>query len=104
MASYTKLRDGSWGVRADGAVKAGQSLTVTKKDGTYKVERVSRVLWSGADSRTGETVSLCEVVKTLPPVPARSNGYSYAGTVTRRPRCPNPDLCGDPCCDGDCGY
>ena len=46
QASYTKLRDGSWGVRVMGKIEAGASVTVTKRDGTTKCERVARVLWS----------------------------------------------------------
>ena len=103
MASYTKLRDGSWGVRAEGEVRAGQSLTVTKRDQTTKVETVGRVLWTGPDARTGEVVSLCSILKDSAPASPRA---AYAGNyqTSWRSRCPNPRDCGDPCCDGDCGY
>ncbi len=60
-ATYTKLNDGAWGVRALGAVKAGAAVTVTTKAGAVKSERVARVLWSGADKRTGAIVSLCAI-------------------------------------------
>lgn len=47
--TYTKLRDGSWGLRINNNahVVAGQTVTVTKKSGETKVEQVGRVLWSG---------------------------------------------------------
>jgi len=60
-ATYTQLRDQSWGVRVIGTVAAGQAVVVTKKDGTLKTEIVARVLWSGHDSKTGTVVSLCSI-------------------------------------------
>ena len=57
QATYTKLRDGSWGVRVIGAaVTAGQSLTVNTKAGEAKGETIDRVLWSG------DGASICSVV------------------------------------------
>jgi hypothetical protein len=47
QATYTKLRDGSWGIRATTPVTAGQVITVTKKDGTQKQEKVGAVVWKG---------------------------------------------------------
>lgn len=49
MTSYTKLRDGSWGLRINSGqtVTPGQTITVTKKSGDTKQETVGKVLWSG---------------------------------------------------------
>ena len=49
MASitYAKLRDGTWGIRAEGTVRAGETVTVRKKDGPTKTETVGKVLWEG---------------------------------------------------------
>lgn len=56
MNSYTKLKSGEWGIRAQGLmVKAGDSVTVTKKDGSVKTEHVARIVWSG------NGVSLCAI-------------------------------------------
>ena len=44
MATYTKLQNGSWGVRAEGKVNQGTTVAVTKKDGTSKMECVEKVL------------------------------------------------------------
>lgn len=63
MATYTKLKDGSWGVRAQGKVTVGASVTVTKKDGSTKVETVKAVLWTGPDSKTQQTISLCAITQ-----------------------------------------
>lgn len=71
MTTYTKLRDGSWGLRGDG-LAAGAKVTVTKKSGESKVETVGKVLW------TGNGVSLATIA-----------------TETRAARCTCTN-CGDP--------
>ena len=83
-ATYTKLRDGSWGVRVTGAaVKAGDRVTVTKKSGESKVEVIDRVLW------TGNGVSLCSVRGSG--APARSGHSPRAGRRNYEDEC---ELCG----------
>lgn len=54
-ATYTKLKSGEWGVRVEGSVKVGQSITVRKKSGETKTETVAKVVW------TGDGISLCAV-------------------------------------------
>jgi hypothetical protein len=67
--TYTKLRDGSWGIRTTEAVTAGQTVTVTKKGGETKQETVGRVLW------TGDGITLATVVETAArPGKGRSRG------------------------------
>jgi hypothetical protein len=58
MNTYSKLRDGSWGVRVAGPAKAGAAVTVTKKSGETKTETIGRVLW------TDGKVSLCTIVSS----------------------------------------
>ena len=53
--TYTKLRDGSWGVRGTGLV-AGARTSVIKRDGSSKTETVGRVLWTGPDGVSIATV------------------------------------------------
>lgn len=48
MATYAKLKDGSWGLKGSNLVE-GASVTVTKKSGETKSERVGKVLFRGAD-------------------------------------------------------
>lgn len=79
-ATYTQLRDGAWGIRVAGKATVGQSVTVVKKSGESKVERVDKVLWSGADSKTKQIVSLCAI--------------KSEGNGGRRGVCAN---CGSPC-------
>ena len=51
MITYSKLRDGSWGLRGAGLV-AGASVVVTKKSGETKAVLVGRVLWTSPDGAT----------------------------------------------------
>lgn len=61
-ATYTKLRDGSWGVRLEGGpLPAGSTVTVTKRDGGQKQETIKAVVWSGKDKHTGAEVSVCSI-------------------------------------------
>jgi hypothetical protein len=49
MITYCKLRDGSWGIRSSHPVTAGQVVSVTKKGGETRQEKVGRVICSGAE-------------------------------------------------------
>lgn len=44
--TWTKLRDGTWGLRGAGLVR-GQLVTVTKKNGESERVTVGEVLWTG---------------------------------------------------------
>lgn len=46
MASYTKLKNGDWGIRVEGQAVPGQQVTVTKRSGDRKVETIGSVVWS----------------------------------------------------------
>lgn len=48
MTTYTKLKDGSWGIKGKG-LTTGQTVSVTKKSGECKTETVSHILWTGQD-------------------------------------------------------
>lgn len=45
--TFTKLRDGTWGLRSTDRLTAGQEVLVEKRDGTTQTAMVGRVLWSG---------------------------------------------------------
>lgn len=80
-ATYTKLKDGTWGVRAPAGVVAGDRLTITKRDGSSKVETVERVLWTGT-AKDGLAASLVTVARS-----ARSN-YEGGNRAPRGRSCP----------------
>lgn len=46
-ATYTKLKDGNWGLRIQGITDNLNAVTVTKKSGEIKTEYVGRILWRG---------------------------------------------------------
>jgi len=48
MVTFTKLRDGSWGLRGRDLVE-GQTVTVTKRSGERQTATVGRVVWRGRD-------------------------------------------------------
>jgi hypothetical protein len=60
FATFTKLRDGSWGLRVPGKASAGQSVQVLTKSGQKSTKVVGKVLWSGADPG-GSMISLCTI-------------------------------------------
>lgn len=60
-ATYTHLRNGDWGIRVKGTASVGSSVVVVKKSGETKTEMIQKVLWTGRDSKTGETISLCAI-------------------------------------------
>src|SRR4051812_46333297 len=68
--TYTQLKDGSWGIRVAGTARENQEDTVAKKSGEIKTETVARVLWTGKDSRSGETISLCAIARS-------GNGHAH---------------------------
>lgn len=47
MTTYTKLKDGSWGIRSTVKLTKGGQVSVTKKDGSIKTETVKAILWTG---------------------------------------------------------
>jgi hypothetical protein len=70
QATYTKLKNGDWGVRVPTeSVSDGQSVVVAKKSGETKTEIIARVLWRG------NGVALCAIEKG-----ARTGSYSSIGT------------------------
>jgi hypothetical protein len=88
MNSYTKLKSGDWGVRCEGEVKPGQSVTVTKKDGSVKTEIIDAVLWSG------DGKSLCSIKR-------RAAKKNYPGQMC--PGCGSEPLDNNLSC-WECGY
>lgn len=92
MSSYTKLRDGTWGVRSDTKVATGDTISVRKKDGESKLETVRAVLWTGPDSRTGRTIWLCAIERD-----SGGRERAYGGYF-----CKTCGHDGDGCADMDC--
>lgn len=89
MTTYTKLNNGSWGVRVRGTATKGQKVTVTKKDGTTKTETIAAVLWSG------DGVSLCSIAPSAPSAAAGVVRSAFKKPATSRRLRPGMEC---PCC------
>jgi hypothetical protein len=63
MNSYTKLKDGSFGLRIVGKAIAGQTVQIQTKAGAIKSETIKNVLWTGQDKFSSlGTISLCIIL------------------------------------------
>lgn len=103
--TFTKLRDGSWGIRVPSdAIRSGAQISVTKKDGSTQSVVVDQVIWSGKD-RSGGNVSLCSILPNYRSA-RRSTGRNSYGQyasgycyhpcpVTDRKCCPENGPCHD---------
>lgn len=80
--TYTKLKSGDWGIRADEPIAAGSTVTVTKRDGGTKTETIDRIIW------TGDGVTLASIKQkgstgtAAPRTASRSSRGSYRGRRT----------------------
>lgn len=74
-STYMKLRDDSWGVRTTVKVTPGSLVTVTKKSGETKEERIKAVLYT-----TPEGVSICSVV---PSQAKATSGFTRSESARR---------------------
>ena len=60
--SFTKLKEGDWGVRIESHVpQDGEYVTVETKAGQQKKVKVGKVVWTGANRFGPGTVSLCTI-------------------------------------------
>lgn len=75
-ATFTKLRDGSWGLRIVGpnAVEPGQTVTVTKKSDETSTERVGEVIWSDGKGVTLAKIAARVTTPAAPRYAAPSRG------------------------------
>lgn len=77
MITYTKLRNGNWGIKSDRAVVAGEVVTVTKKDQTTKTETIEAVVFAGNGAW------ICAVRATGTPAASASSSRRRGGRATR---------------------
>lgn len=55
IASYARLKSGTWGLRVKGLVGVGDRLVVTTRGGRTRNEVVKGIVWRQGD------ISLCEI-------------------------------------------
>ena len=105
MATYTKLRSGEWGIRSTAKIESGQMVTVTKRDGDTKTERVARVVWSGGGVWLATIGASAPAGRNSPA--GRRNGHRCRNGHAPHPgpcctgRHRGGDDCGCDCCDMD---
>lgn len=65
QAIFTRLKDGSWGVRVNTDVKpeSGDRILINKKDGSVVNAVIADVQWFG-QARDGRLAALVSIVKT----------------------------------------
>jgi len=89
-ASFSRLADGSWGIRGKG-LAAGAKVAVRKREGSTSTETVGRVL-----STDSEGWQMASIVPTEKPKSAGSAKYVVKGGMVTRNRGWRP--CGYPGC------
>lgn len=63
-ATFTKLRDGSWGMRIQGEAGPGDRVVTTRQDGRSQVLTVGEVVWQGRDRATGSTITVATISRS----------------------------------------
>ena len=71
QTTFSKLRDGSWGLRGQSLV-SGEKVLVSKRDGSRVCKIVGKVLWTGPDGITLATIDTESEssIKRAPKAPA----------------------------------
>lgn len=85
MNTYTKLKNGSFGVKVVGDAFTGKIVSVQTKAGKIKTETIKTVLWTGIDkfSNLGK-IALCTILQNTYPSqsqksPNRDQGWRNNG-------------------------
>ncbi len=63
-ATFSKLKDGSWGIRVEGDAQPGDRVQTRRADGRTQWITVDQVVWQGRDRYSQQNVSLCTIVNT----------------------------------------
>ena len=96
-ATFTKLRNGSWGVKGHGLM-AGQVAFVAKRDGARKQVRIDKIIWTGEDG-----TQIASIVATDNHTQSRGqyqrSGYRPVHRQIRNWHCTS---CGNEAWDCDC--
>lgn len=105
MNTYTKLKNGDWGIRVIGSAQPQSKVTVQTKSGASKQETVDKILWMGTDKHSGKKISLCSIVRAGSTDSYGNrirNGDSYRAGVTA-PGGRKCNYCGSRECEGAWG-
>lgn len=88
MNTWTKLKDGSWGIRIEGVANPGETIWVSRKDGGRAPVVVGQILWTGGGVMLatkgvkGKTLPLPQpVVEPLSPWASREEQDAYDAEI-----------------------
>jgi len=73
VASPAKLRDGTWGARADESITVGSLLTIQTRAGKTWTATVSAIVW------TGNGVAICRTASAASTRPSASRRGTWTG-------------------------
>jgi hypothetical protein len=90
-ATYTKLKNGTWGLRVEsaGPVGVGECITVAKKDGSTREEVVHAVVWSGRDRNSADSITT--ICALAPQDYTARNARKYLPRNLPCPNCKEPN-------------
>lgn len=64
QATFTKLKNGDWGLRVQGAAEPGDRVKARRGDGQTQWLVVGEVVWKGPDRDTGQTITVTTIRRT----------------------------------------
>lgn len=86
--SFTKLRNGDWGLRIQGQANPGDKVKTTRRDGRSQWLTVGEVVWRGKDRATGQLVTVTTITRDrtaseeeAPEFPEDAPTYDYTWPV-----------------------
>lgn len=60
-ATFTKLRDSSWGLRIQGVAQPGDRVVAVRQSGQRQTLTVGEIMWKGQDRDTGMTITVATI-------------------------------------------
>jgi hypothetical protein len=64
MGTFTKLKNGDWGVRIEGLARAGDKVQTKKRDGSTQWVTIGQVIWQGRDPRSNQQITIGTLSRT----------------------------------------
>lgn len=63
-ATFTKLKNGDWGLRILGEASTGDRVVATRASGQSQTLTVGGIIWKGRDRDTGQLITVAEIART----------------------------------------
>jgi hypothetical protein len=87
MTTFTKLKDGSWGLRIEGSAVVGDTVTVTKKSGETSHETVGHIVWTNGEITLATIAAKAGSGERSRRRPARGEHYCRNGQDPHSGKC-----------------